>query len=155
MSLRLRFLLSLLAVILVMAVPAFFAVNRVNVLRDMALEFRGQAARSALAVGNLGAGLLELERVQRSYVVDGDTTAGASMRRWGEELVGQESVLRAAGHADLLESADLRLNELAVKNRRLFRLMDQDKINDATDYFTDAIVPEIARASTAVNRLAT
>src|SRR5688572_25514115 len=143
MSLRLRFLLSLLAVILVMAVPAFFAMNRVNVLRDMALEFRGQAARSALAVGNLGAGLLELERVQRSYVVDGDTSAAASMRLWAEELLAQESVLRAAGHTDLLAGADLRLDELAVMNRRLVTLMEQRKINDATDYFTDAITPEI------------
>src|SRR5687768_10463188 len=149
MSLRLRFLLSLLAVILVMAVPAFFAMNRVNVLRDMALEFRGQAARSALAVGNLGAGLLELQRAQGSYVMDGDTSAAASMRLWAEELVAQERMLRAAGHSDLLESADLRLNELAVMNRRLFTLMEQRNVYVATDYFTDAITPEIDRASAA------
>jgi two-component system sensor histidine kinase GlrK len=155
MSLRLRFLLSLLAVILVMAVPAFYAVNRVNVLRDMALEFRGQAAQSALAVGNLGAGLLELQRAQGSYVMDGDTSAAASMRRWSEELGAQESVLRAAGHTELLESANLRVSELAVHNRRLVTLMEQGKRYDATDYLTDTITPEIARASAAVNRLAT
>jgi two-component system sensor histidine kinase GlrK len=154
MSLRLRFLLSLFAVILVMAVPAFFAVNRVNALRDIALELQTQAAQSSLSVGRLDAGLLQLGQFQLSYVVHGDTASAALMRKTAEELVARSSTLRAAGHSDLVQKSELRLDELAVLNRRLVTLVQQGKLDEAANYLNNTINPEIERSREAVSKLA-
>jgi two-component system sensor histidine kinase GlrK len=154
MSLRLRFLLSLLAVLGLMAVPALFAADRVNALRDIVLELRGQAAQSALAVGRLEAALVQVERYQRGYVATADGDFAARMRRAANQAAAEIATLRAAGHGDLVTVAALRVDQVVETNRRIEELVEDGLLDAATEYLRSDALPEIERARGAIPALA-
>ena len=154
MSLRARFLLSLLAVLVLMAVPALFAVSRVNALRDIVLELRGQAAQSALAVGRLEASLVQVERHQRVYVAMADPDFAVRMRHATNDAISEAATLRAAGHGDLVNTAARRLEHVAQSNGHLEALVEAGNLDAATDYLNTSAVPEVERARAAVPALA-
>jgi signal transduction histidine kinase len=154
MSLRLRFLLSLLAVLTLMALPALFAADRVNALRDIVLELRGQAAQSALAVGRLEAALVQVERHQRAYVATADGDFAARMRRAVNQAVAEIATLRTAGHGDLVTIAALRMDQVVEANRRLEALVGEGSLAAATEYLRSDALPDIERARSTIPALA-
>ncbi|HEX6135849.1 MAG TPA: HAMP domain-containing sensor histidine kinase [Longimicrobiales bacterium] len=154
MSLRRRFLLSLLAVLGLMAGPALFAASRVLALRDIVLELRGEAAQSALAVGRLEAALVQVDRQQRAYVATADPDFAARMRAATNRAAGEASALRDAGHGELVDVAAVRISRIVEVNRRIEELVTQGELEVATDYLLDQALPEIDRARAAVPALA-
>jgi two-component system sensor histidine kinase GlrK len=154
MSLRQRFLLSLLAVLALMAGPAVFAADRVSALRDIVLELRGQAAQSALAVGRLEAALVQVDRHQRAYVATADPEFAARMRAALNGALSETGTLHAAGHGDLLKVANVRMERVAEVNRRIERLVEAGQLDTATEYLRSEAVREVERARAAVPALA-
>jgi signal transduction histidine kinase len=154
MSLRQRFLMSLLAVLALMAGPALFAADRVSALRDIVLELRGQAAQSALAVGRLEAALVQVDRHQRAYVATADPEFAERMRAAMTRAASEVSTLRAAGHGDLLDAAGQRVDAVADVNRHITMLMEQGELEEATEYLRTEALPRVERARAAVPALA-
>lgn len=153
-SLRLRLLLSLLAVLLLMAAPAFYGATRVAALRDIVLELRGQAAQSALAVGRLEAALAQVDRYQRAYVATADTALAARMHTALREGIGQIALLRAAGYGDLVDAAGLRLEEVRDAAAQLETHMAAGRLEAATAYLVADATPRVERTRAAVPALA-
>lgn len=154
MSLRLRFLLSLLAVLALMAVPALFAASRVTALRDIVLELRGQAARSALAVGRLEAALVQVDRQQRAYVATANPDFATRMRTAANQAVSEVAILRSAEYGDVAHVVGLRLEHMVELNRRLETLMTQGQLDAATELLQADALPAVDRARAAVPALA-
>lgn len=154
MSLRQRFLLSLLAVLALMAGPALFAANRVNTLRDIVLELRGEAAQSGLAVGRLEAALVQLETHLRVYVSFAEPEDAALLRAAMDDVSSEIETLRAAGHNDLLHAVSTRIDRVSDVSRHIESLIAQGLNQAATDYLHTHAEPEFERARAAVPPLA-
>jgi two-component system, NtrC family, sensor histidine kinase GlrK len=154
MSLRLLFVLSLLAVVALMAVPAFYAAGRVMHLRDIVLDLRGQAAQSALAVGRLDGSLVEVERFQRLYVATADVEYPDSIRAALTDVSAEIATLNDAGYGDLVAAAGLRVEELHATADGLETLVRHDLMDSATSYLRSEAVPLLTRARSAVPPLA-
>lgn len=154
MSLRVRFLLSLLAVLALMAGPAAYAVSQVTKLRDMVLELRGQAAQSALAVGRLEAALVSVDRNQRVFVATTDPDVAALARAGSSDVAAAIATLRAAGYGDLVANAGIRVEPLRHSTSHLETLVGQGLLEEATAYLIDDATPLIERARAAVPRIA-
>jgi signal transduction histidine kinase len=154
MSLRLRFLLSLLAVLALMAVPALYAANRVTALRDIVLELRGQSAQSALAVGRLESALMRVDRYQRVYVVTADADVAERMNAAVAAALAETAALRDAGYGDVVDRTDLRLNELRRVTAHVEALVEQGQLEAATTYLLSDAAPLVERLREAVPVLA-
>lgn len=154
MSLRLRFLLCLLAVLALMAGPALYGVSRVTMLRDIVLELRGQAAQSALAVGRLESALVRVDRHQRVYVATTDPDAATLMRAGTSEVAGAIATLRAGGYGDLVERAGISVERLTASNDRIEALVAADSLEEATTYLVAEATPLVESARAAVPAVA-
>ena len=154
MSLRQRFLLSLLAVLALMAGPALFAANRVNTLRDIVLELRGEAAQSGLAVGRLEAALAEQERQLRIYVSFAEPEDAELLRTAMDDVSTEIETLRAAGHDDLLHAVSTRIDRVNDVTRHIESLVAQQLSEAASEYEMTRSRPEFERARAAVPPLA-
>jgi signal transduction histidine kinase len=154
MSLRIRFLLSLLAVLALMAGPALYGVTRVSMLRDIVLELHGQGAESALAAGRLEAALVRIDHGQRTYVATGDARAAELMRSGAAEAVAAIVTLRAAGYGDLLTDADIHVDVLTASAAHITALVEQGRFDDATSFLVSRASPLVERARGAVPGIA-
>jgi signal transduction histidine kinase len=154
MSLRLRFLLSLLSLLALMTIPALYAAGRVNVLRDIVLELQGQSAQSALAAGRLQAALGQADQYQRAYVATADAALAARMRGSLEEAVAEIATLRAAGYGDVVDRVGLHLDQLEDVTDRIELLVQQRQLDTATTYLMTAATPLFEQARAALPALA-
>ncbi|HSJ13196.1 MAG TPA: HAMP domain-containing sensor histidine kinase [Longimicrobiales bacterium] len=154
MSLRFRFLLSLLAVLVIMAAPALFAASRVTALRDVVLDLRGQAAQSALAVGRLQAALAQVDRYQRAYVVTTDPELAERMRGSVREAATEIRTLRAAGYGDLVDAAGLHPDRLEQSSAHIEALVGRGQLDAATAYLGTIASPLVEGARAALPALA-
>ena len=154
MSLRTRFLLSLLAVLTLMAVPAMFAVTRVNALRDIVLELRGQAAQSALAVGRLEAALVQVKQLQQAYAILSDPEIAGQLREATADAESQAVQLRSAGHGELTSTVAMRIQRVEAANTHLVSLVEQGRLQEATDFIGTDARPLVDRARAAIPSLA-
>lgn len=146
MSLRLRFLLSLLAVLALVVGPALFAVERVAALRDIVLELRGQAAQSTLAVGRLEAALLELDRHQRVFVATADPATAAAMHAATDQLAAAVSTLQLAGYGELLAEGGIQVERLAANAQQLEALVARRELERATSFLLTDAHPSLSAA---------
>lgn len=154
MSLRLRFLLCLLAVLVLMGAPALYAASRVMELRDMVLELRGQAAQSALAVGRLDAALGQVDHYQRVYVASPDAEAAALMHAGARDVAMAVATLRAGGYGDLVARSGIRTERLAASTAQLQALVQQGRLDEATAYLVTEAAPLLEGARAAIPGLA-
>lgn len=154
MTLRLRFLLSLIAIIAIMAVPAIYGVTRVAEVRDIALDLREQAATSAHAVGRLGTAVAELDRYQRAYVAISEPEYSTIM--WGHLNAASQELdnLRRGGYEEVVDSAAIPIEELRDVTARLEELVSAGQMAEATVYREFAAAPLLKEAEAAVPLLA-
>lgn len=157
MTLRLRFLFSLIAVIAIMAVPAIYGVTRVGEVRDIALDLREQAAGSALAVGDLRTAIAEFDRYQRYYLVAPEEDRPEALQlMWGNlnAAASELDSLRAFGYADAVESAAIPVESLRDVTGVLETFVEGGNFEQATDYREYAAAPLIDAATDSVPQLA-
>ncbi|HSJ23747.1 MAG TPA: HAMP domain-containing sensor histidine kinase [Longimicrobiales bacterium] len=154
MTLRLRFLLSLLALLALMSLPALFAADRVTTLRDVVLELRGQGAQAGLAAGRLQAAVARLGHYQRLYVAAPDGVLAEQMHDALTEVASQLDVLRTSGYADVVRETGLEAHQLAAVTGRISALVESGQLNSATEYLHDMATPLVQQAYDAVPVLA-
>jgi signal transduction histidine kinase len=154
MSLRLRFLLCLLALAGIMTVPAVFAAGRASGLRDLVLELHGQAAQSVLAFGQLQEALGQVDLYQRAYVVTGDPDLAGRLRGAVIEVEAQVDVLRSAGQGDHLDEVQLQVAALKMAAARLEALVHAGLLEEATTYLNAEAKPLVEEARAGVPALA-
>ena len=135
LTVRRQLLFALFGVTLLLAGPALFSIGRLQAVRDIALELHDRHAASRVAVGELRAALAEADRLQRSYIITGDSTTRAQMLEALAET--RASYRRSAapeyGVTDL--SIGLMLNELDVAAYRIDELVQAGSAAEATEYF--------------------
>ena len=154
MKLRTLLLLSLLAVLGVMTLPAVYALNRVSDIRRIALDLREEAAQSALTVGRIHASLARLDQYQRAYVVTGDP----AQRRLARGIIGQIEMLLGrldtSAYRDVAAGTPFPIDSLATVTDSLGALMAAGRSNDATLTLASDARPLLERAEAAAVALA-
>ena len=141
MTLRLRFLLSLLIVIGIMAAPAIYGVTRVAEVRDIALDLREQAATSALSIGRLRTALEQFDRYQRLYIAATDPEYSELMWDRMRDAHVELDALKAGGYADEVAMADLPMTQLTEVTQRIDALVAAGLLTAATEYREIAVDP--------------
>jgi signal transduction histidine kinase len=152
MRLRTRYLLSLLALVAVMTIPALYGIGRVHEMRSIALDLRQQAARTATAAGRLSRHVAELDRHQRAWVVTAEPELGWRVRSTLDAITAQADSLARLGYGQLI-GAELPLAALQTSADSLHALMEADSLDAATDHIAITAVPVLAAADTAIVRL--
>lgn len=154
MKLRTRFLISLLAVIAVMAVPALYGLRQVHALRGIALDLRERSAQAALGVGRYRAAISDLDRYARAWVATADPQLSPPVRAAEAEARRQLRWLRAAGFGAVIDAVDPPDAELGVLTTTIDSLMAAGELNDATAYIAGPGKALLEKATTASTDLA-
>jgi signal transduction histidine kinase len=153
-KLRTKFFLSLLAVLLVMAVPALYAVGTMRAVRSIALDLRERAAEAAFVVGRTQADLERLDRYQRAHVATGEPELAASARATLDALDGHLDRLRETGYADAVDVAAPTLSSLRAVSDLTTLLMEAGHSDLATQSLRLSVVPQLQETSLATGALA-
>ncbi len=134
MTVRRRLLLTLGSIILLLLIPAAYAVSQLERLRDVAVELERVHSRDAYSVGDYRTALAELDRQQRSFIATPDETFRRGMNRELERARDQLDRLGAA-YEQALEPSMKILDSLAVANARIEDLVTSGRTQEATQYF--------------------
>lgn len=150
MRLRTRFLLSLLALIALMTVPAVYAAVHVREVREIALDMRQHAARTAVTVGRLRAALSDLDRLQRAYVATADADVGTHVDRSMGEIRAHVDSLEAFGYGDELRQGGFPLRGLVAVRDSLRHLVEAGELDAATQHIGAVARPLLREGDAAV-----
>jgi signal transduction histidine kinase len=153
-KLRTAFVLSLLAVIVVMAIPALFGLRHIQEVRRIALDLRERTAEAAFVVGRIQAGLERLDRYQRTHVATGDPELATRSRREIAAIEADLESLRESGYGDAVETARFPMMAVRVSNELTMLLMEGGHRDEATTYLRAEVSPLLAEAESAVGDLA-
>jgi two-component system, NtrC family, sensor histidine kinase GlrK len=140
MKLRTRYLLSLLALVGLMTIPALYGVGRTHALRSIALDLRHQAARTSVAAGRLSRAAAELDRHQRTYVATAEPEVLGHVRSSLDVMQAQIDSLGGLGYRDLV-SVELPVRWLRDATDTLQVLVEQGSLEKATAYFSNVARP--------------
>jgi signal transduction histidine kinase len=154
MSLRVRLLLSLLALLGLMTVPAVYGMSQVLALRDIVVDLRGQVAQSALAAGRLHSAFGDVDRYQRAYVGTGDPDYAGGTRAALDEAAAELATLRSAGHGDAVRDVAGRVDALLGAARHIESLVAGQLLDSATTYLETTAKPLVEQARRDVPALA-
>jgi signal transduction histidine kinase len=135
LTVRVRLLLALAGIVLLLAGPALYSIGRLRAVRDIAFELHDRHASSRAAVGELRTALAEADRLQRSYIITGDSAAGAEM--FTVLLQARESyrLATAPGYGMSSLPLGLTLTELDEAAYEIERLVKAGSVGEATEYF--------------------
>lgn len=145
MSLRQRLVGSFALITLLLLIPATLAIVRLSTLREMAVEGREQHAAASLALGRFATALSELDRLERSYLVTGDTILLSGTRAALDDLRDQIPPLGAPVHLDSPSSLAPIVDSLAAASVRIEELVRDGQPAQADQVFTE-MVPLMSEA---------
>ncbi|HET6764595.1 MAG TPA: ATP-binding protein [Longimicrobiaceae bacterium] len=165
MSLRLRVLLTLLAITAILLVPALYAATKLSELNTIARTLRTRDAEASLALGRLQSALGQAQRASRVYAAvyydapadqkqDMDTELNRAMGSVERQL----SVLEEAGYADVVRSTRRTWRDVRAKMLHTRELALNGRKQEASDYSEqtvesalDGVEPQLDRISAALN----
>ena len=152
MKLRTRLVLTLVAIIALMAAPAIFASARLFELRGVFSEAQRIHGEAYLAVGRLQSGLAAYDQLQRNYIIAADPaddlasdSALAAAERDLHALVARGYARRDGEAARALQQIRTRSDEIAV-------LVSGGSKAAATAHF-ETVKPLLARALNRLGRI--
>lgn len=154
MKLRTAFLLSLLALLVVMSVPALLGVSHVRQVRAMALDLRNRTAEATFIVGRVQTGLERLDRYQRAYVATSDPELARLASDAARGVERDLERLRSTGYAEAVDRADLRLPLLSAVWGRTTVLLEEGHASEATDLLRLQMNPLMAELRESAEALA-
>ncbi|HUF75007.1 MAG TPA: HAMP domain-containing sensor histidine kinase, partial [Longimicrobiales bacterium] len=150
MSLRSKLILGFAAVTLVLLVPSLFAASRLAQLRELAVEGRSGHAAAVAGIGRMQALLAELNRVERSFIVTGDSAMGAAARGVVDSLRAVHARFAASSYAELGVGLEPVVQDVAARSGRVDEHMREGRIAEATA----ELQPMVSRLVTADAQLA-
>jgi signal transduction histidine kinase len=141
LTLRKRLVVTLACMALVLVLPAFYAIERVAEIRDIAFDLKGRHGAAEVALSRLEADLGQVDGSLRSYVADPspESRAGVfeSLGRTRTQLAG----LTEAGYEDDIAATSAAIQHLEYVSLRLERLVYAGEVGRATDFFFEEIQP--------------
>ncbi len=135
LTVRVRLLAALVGIALLLAGPALYSIARLQAVRDIAFELHDRHAASRAAVGELRTALAEADRLQRSYIVTGDTTTRAELFESLQDARASYRLATAAGYGMSSLPLGLTLTELEEAAHEIDRLVRSGAVGEATEYF--------------------
>ncbi|MBW3552836.1 MAG: HAMP domain-containing histidine kinase [Gemmatimonadetes bacterium] len=153
MTVRSRLLLTLAGIILLMVIPAAYAVTQLQRLEDLAVDLEVSHAADILAVGQIRASLAELDRLQRSHVASPDRLFREGMDRELVLMRNHLELLTASLGEDATAGMLAVTDSLAEATRRLEDLLATGRRQEATTYF-ERVKPLADSGRLALNRVA-
>jgi signal transduction histidine kinase len=146
MSLRLRILLTLLAITVILALPTAYGLSALRELRGIAHDLRTRDAESSLALGRLQTALKEVENSNRIYVAVGSQTPdavrmGAELDAGMERVERQLDVLARSGYREPTAQARATWNATKQAIRRNQAQADSGRSNEASAFLRSGVDP--------------
>lgn len=135
MSVRTRLTLSLVGIAVLLSVPALYGVNRLQTVRDIAVELKGRHAAAQVALGELQVALDRAEQAGRRYTALGEEEAWSEMS--AAFAAGWEAAARldSAGYERDARVVAQQLDALSVTAQRLRELVAAERMPEATAWF--------------------
>jgi signal transduction histidine kinase len=153
MKLRTRLLLTLVALALLLSVPAIYALSRLAELRDIAGEQRTRHAYALIQQGELTTHIAELDRYTRGYISIGGEDQRAGMENALRGARTRLDTLSSLGYGNATEPTERILTQLEGAAKQVVAFMEADRREDATDYFEN-VAPVLVQAQTSVQHIA-
>jgi signal transduction histidine kinase len=138
MTVRARLLLMLLSMAIVLTAPALYSFRQLRTVRDIAFELRGRHTAAWAAAGELQTSLAEANRLQRSYIVVGDSVSRTQLYEALGEARASYGRLLEAGYAGSALSLGITLTELEQATERIDRFVQAGQGPEAAEFFREA-----------------
>jgi signal transduction histidine kinase len=146
LTLRKRLVITLAYMALVLVLPAFYAIERLDEIRDIAFDLKGKHGAAEVALSRLEADLGQVDASLRSYVADPSPESRAvvfeTLGRTRTQLAG----LTEAGYQDDTAAISAAIQHLEYVTLSLERLLYAGEVGRATDYFFEDIQPVLRDA---------
>jgi signal transduction histidine kinase len=154
MKLRTRLLLTLVAIAVLLAGPAIYALSRLTELRDIAGDQRSQHAYALLQHGELTTSVAELDRYERGYIIAGSDDQRAGMERALRDARLRLDTLRVIGYNDAIKPAERTLSELQQATQQVITLMESRRAEEATAFFGQNVRPLLTQFQGSIREIA-
>ena len=145
MNLRTRLILTLVAISLLMALPAVYAATRLVELRHIMSDAQRRHGEAYLAMGRLQARLAEFDRLQRSYIALQTDDVGARKDTAIAYARLHLRTLEEKGYGEVAAPAAAVIDRIASESRRIDGLVQTGRSAEATAEL-DRIRPLLAQA---------
>jgi signal transduction histidine kinase len=145
MNLRLRLVLTLVAISLLMALPALYAATQLLELRQVMGEAQRRHGEAYLAMGQVQARLAEFDRLQRSYIALQTEDIGVRKDTAIAQARAHLRTLAAKGYGKVAAPAAAVVERLESESKRIDVLMRSGRSAQATAEL-DRIRPLLAQA---------
>src|SRR5262245_25343295 len=116
MTVRSRLVLTILGISVLMALPAGWAVTRLQELNRLTTRQVQRHAQARIALGKLNTSMAELERFARGYIIDGTEQQRGELERTIGEARGQLAELKDFNYRPVLpglSTAEAQLSSIA------------------------------------------
>ena len=141
LTLRRRLVLTLSCMALVLVLPAFYAMERLDEIRDIAFELKGEHGAAEVALSRLEVDLGQVDASLRSYVADPSPESRAGLFETLGSTRTHLATLTDAGYEDDTAETGAAIQHLEYVTLRLERLVYAGEVGRATDFFFEEIQP--------------
>ncbi|HEY0672664.1 MAG TPA: HAMP domain-containing sensor histidine kinase [Longimicrobiales bacterium] len=153
MKLRTRLLLTLIAIAVLLAGPAIYALSRLAQLREIAGEQRTRHAYALIQHGELTTKVAELDRFERGYIISGDEAQRAGMESALREARMRLDTLKTIGYSEAIRPAEQSLTNLEEATGNVIRFMETGRAQEATAYFEN-VKPLLSQSQNSLRMIA-
>jgi signal transduction histidine kinase len=154
MKLRTRLLLTLVALTVLLAGPAIYALSRLTELRDIAGDQRSRHAYALMQHGELTTSVAELDRYERGYIIAGSDDQRAGMERALRDARLRLDTLRVIGYGDAIAPAERTLTQLQQTTQQVIAFMESGREEEATVFFGENVRPLLSSSQSSIRQIA-
>jgi signal transduction histidine kinase len=152
MKLRTRLLLTLVALALLLSIPAIYALSRLTELRDIAGEQRSTHAKALMQQGELTTNVVDLDSYERAYIVEPTDDKRSRMERTLHEARARLDTLNILGYQTVTPPAARVLDQLQQASNQVVRLVESGRLEEATTYY-ESVKPVFTEAQASLQRI--
>jgi signal transduction histidine kinase len=153
MKLRTRLLLTLIAIAVLLAGPAIYALSRLTELREIAGDQRTRHAYALMQHGELTTSVAELDRYERGYIIAGEEDQRTGMEEALRDVRLRLDTLRVIGYGGAIAPAEQTLSQLEEATRNVITFVQAGRVEEATTYFEN-VKPLLARSQSSIRQIA-
>jgi signal transduction histidine kinase len=145
MKLSTRLLLTLVAIALLLAGPAIYALSRLTELRAIAGDQRTKHSFALRQHGELTTHLAELDRYIRGYIISDSVDQRIRMDSALAGARARLDTLSELGYHDAIQTARRNVTQLQQATKQVVSLMESGRAQQATTYF-ESVKPLLTEA---------
>ena len=150
LTMRRRLVLTLSCMALVLVLPALYAIQRLDEIRDIAFELKTEHGAAEVALSRLETGLGQIDASLRSYIADpGPESRAGVFERLGNART-ELADLHEAGYGDEAAHTAGAITRLESATLQLERLVYGGEVEAATDFFFEEVRPVIGMVETSL-----